>query len=104
MVIVGLLLILLGAIILLLAIFTADIEQAGLEYMGIHLSPLALFLLGVAAGAAILWGFAILKYGTKRTLRQRREQKRLEELSDKLDRVDRERDGDLDEGRNRDGR
>ena len=33
------------------------------------LTALAIFLVGVAAGAFVLWGFAILKYGTKRELR-----------------------------------
>jgi hypothetical protein len=39
---------------------------------------------------AILWGFSIAKFGTKRQLRQRREQKKLAELSEKLHRTEHE--------------
>ena len=39
---------------------------------GIDVTTLEIFLVGVAAGAAILWGFSILKWGTKRGLAQRR--------------------------------
>ena len=61
------------------------------------LSALTIFLIGVAAGAALIWGFAILKYGTKRELRQRKERRQLNELSEKLDRVEAERRADGDE-------
>ncbi|MEZ5191773.1 MAG: hypothetical protein R2734_04175 [Nocardioides sp.] len=42
-------------------------------------------------GALILWGFTILKYGTKRELRMRKERKQLSELSE-LGQVEAERD------------
>ena len=38
---------------------------------------------GVAAGAAILWGYSILKWGTKRSLAHRRERKELTEAPDR---------------------
>lgn len=86
-----------GALVIVSAVFTAEINGTALEVVGIGVSPLGLFLLGVGAGLAILWGFGILKYGTKRTLRQRRESKKLEELSEKLEVADRERRRDNDD-------
>lgn len=88
MVILGLLLIILGAIAILSAIFVS--EGSG-ELLGVDMSSLAIFLVGVAAGAAVLWGYALLKWGTKRTIAHRRERKELNRLSEKLDRVDSER-------------
>ncbi|GAB2871116.1 hypothetical protein [Nocardioides pacificus] len=72
MVAIGLLLIVLGALAILAAIF---ISEGSVELLGIDMSALAIFLVGVAAGAAILWGFGILKYGTKRELQIRRERR-----------------------------
>jgi len=87
MVILGLLLILLGALAIVAALFSSG----SVELLGFDMSALAIFLVGVAAGAAIIWGFSILKYGTKRGLAQRKERKQLDELSQKLDRVEAER-------------
>jgi predicted phage tail protein len=88
MVILGLLLIVLGALAIVAAVFTSD---GSASLLGIDMSVLAVFLVGVAAGAFILWGWSILKYGTKQGLRQRRERRKLTELSEKLDRVQGER-------------
>ena len=60
------------------------------------------FFVGVAAGAAILWGFSILKWGTKRSLAHRRERKELTELNQKLERVEAERRADGDTVTDRD--
>jgi hypothetical protein len=87
MVILGLLLIILGAIAILSAVFVS--EGSG-ELLGVEMSSLAIFLVGVAAGAAVLWGYTLLKWGTKRTIAHRRERKELNRLSQKLDRVDSE--------------
>jgi hypothetical protein len=97
MVLLGFVLIGAGALVIVSAVFTAEMNGTALEVVGLGVSPLGLFLLGVGAGLAILWGFGILKYGTKRTLRQRRESKRLEELSEKLEVADRERRRDNDD-------
>ena len=86
MVILGLLLILVGALAIVAVVF--DIDSIRVELLGAEISALALFLLGVASGVAILWGFGILKFGTKRSLRHRREQKELAELNEKLDRAE----------------
>ncbi|HEY0951851.1 hypothetical protein [Nocardioides sp.] len=89
MVILGLLLIALGAVAIVAAVGT--VEGTGVELLGTDISPLALFFIGLGAGVAILWGFGLTKWGTKRTLRQRRESKRLSELSEKLDEREAER-------------
>lgn len=94
--ILGLILILLGALTVIAAVGTAD---GSAELLGIDINALTMFLIGVAAGAAILWGFALAKWGTKRNLRQRRETKRLNELSEKLDRHEAERRHDSDDDR-----
>ncbi len=95
MVFLGLLLIALGVVAILAAVFASD---GSAELLGLDLTALAIFLVGVGAGAAVIWGFAILKYGTKRELRQRKERKQLNELSEKLDRAEAQRraDGDTD--------
>ncbi|WP_457208379.1 hypothetical protein [Nocardioides sp. P5_C9_2] len=88
MVILGLLLIILGAIAILSAIFVS--EGSGV-LLGIDMSTLSIFLVGVAAGAAVLWGYSILKWGTRRGLAHRRERKELTRLNEKLDRVESDR-------------
>ncbi|MCB0907078.1 MAG: hypothetical protein KDB63_08180 [Nocardioidaceae bacterium] len=98
MVILGLLLIVLGALAIVAAVFTGT---GTTSLLGIDMSALAIFVVGVAAGAFILWGWAVLKYGTKRELRARRERRRLNELSDKLDAVSSERSVDRDDERDR---
>lgn len=97
MLLLGLILIAAGALVIVAAIFTAKVENGVLEILGTDVNAITLFLLGVGAGLAILWGFGILKFGTKRTLRQRRESKKLEELSEKLEVADRERHRDNDD-------
>lgn len=89
MVILGLLLILVGVAAVLAAVFVSEPGSGG-ELLGFDVSTLQAFFVGVAAGAAILWGFSILKWGTKRGLAHRRERKELSELNEKLDRNERE--------------
>ncbi len=89
MVILGLLLIVLGAVAIVAAIGTA--EGTGVQLLGTDISPVALFFIGLGAGVAILWGFGLTKWGTKRTIRQRRESKKLSELSEKLEEREAER-------------
>ena len=72
-----------------------------MELLGAEIPAVALFLLGVASGVAILWGFGILKFGTKRSLRHRREQKELGELNQKLDRAEADRKDEDDDGDHR---
>lgn len=95
MVILGMLLIILGAIAVLSAIFVS--EGSG-ELLGIEMSSLAIFLIGVAAGAAILWGFTILKWGTKRGLAHRSERKQLIKRQREIDKRDAKQQGHADGG------
>lgn len=88
MVVLGLLLMGLGAVAVVGALFTAD---GTTQLFGLDLSALAMFFVGLGAGLAIVWGFGFSKWGTKRTLRQRRESKRLNDLSEKLEQRDAER-------------
>ncbi len=88
MVILGLLLIILGVIAILSAVF---VSEGTAELLGIDMSSLEIFLVGVAAGAALLWGYAILKWGTKRGLAHRKERKEIGLLNEKLKRAESER-------------
>ncbi len=95
MVFLGLALIILGGIAILSAIFVSEPGSGG-ELLGFGVTTLEAFVIGVAAGAAILWGFSILKWGTRRGLAHRKERKELTKLNEKLERVEAERrtDGD----------
>ena len=88
MVILGMLLLGIGIIAILAGVF---VSSGTAEFLGMDLSALTIFLVGVGAGAAVIWGFTIFKLGTKRELRQRREHKELSKLSEKLDKVETER-------------
>lgn len=102
MVILGLVLILLGGLAIVSAVFALDIDSSGIQYLTIGVSPFALFLIGLIAGVAILWGFSLAKWGGKRGLARRREDKRMSELSEKLDDAEARRRRD-DDGREDDG-
>jgi hypothetical protein len=90
MLVFGLILIVLGVLALLAGLFTAG-DTGDASLLGIHLGATTVFLVGVFAGVAVLWGFTITKFGTRRELQHRRDQRRLRELSEKLDRVDADR-------------
>lgn len=102
MLVLGLVLIVLGVLAILAGIFAAGYDLGGATLLGFNLPTQWVFLLGVFAGAAILWGFSITKLGGKRELRHRREQKRMHELSDKLDEVEAERSREQDPDRRED--
>jgi uncharacterized membrane protein YedE/YeeE len=89
MLVLGLVLLVLGVLVLLAGVFTAG-DQGDASLIGIHLGATAVFLLGVFAGVAILWGLSLMRYGGKRQLRQRKERRRLEGLAAKLDRIERD--------------
>ncbi len=90
MVVLGLLFILLGALALLTGLFTAG-DRGDASLLGIHVGATTVFLVGLIAGVLLLFGFTVLKLGTKRTLKHRREQKQLNDLSTKLHQVEAER-------------
>lgn len=85
MLVLGFLLVIAGILVVLAAVFSG---AGTAEMLGNELTTLTIFLLGVAAGAAILWGLAVLRFGARRELARRREHRRLEEISQKLDRVE----------------
>lgn len=88
MVVLGLLLILAGVVLVLAALFSSG---GTAELVGFDLNAATIFFLGVGAGAAVLWGLGLLRFGTKRSMKQRRERKELSRLSEKLEKVDAER-------------
>jgi len=88
MVILGLVLMIGGTVAIIAALFTAS-DTA--QLVGLDLNALTIFFLGVAAAVAVLWGWALVKHGTKRSLKHRKERKELSRLSEKLDRVESER-------------
>ena len=96
MVILGLVLIAVGALAIVSGVFTAEIHGSQLEFLGQDLSPVVLFLIGVGSAVVIWWGLWIFKSGSKRSWARRKEQKRLEKLSDQLDDVDASRRMDVD--------
>jgi hypothetical protein len=102
MLILGLVLIGAGALLIVAALFTAEATGTGaaVEILGAEVGAVTLFLLGLGAGVAVLWGLSITRFGVKRSIMQRREHNRLNELSEKLDKADaeRRRDRDDDEG------
>jgi Zn-dependent protease with chaperone function len=99
MLILGLLLVAAGVLLLLAAVFTAETTGVGaaVEIVGTEVGAVTLFLLGLGAGIAILWGLSLAKFGARRSLRQRREQQRLTKLSEQLDKVEAERRHDHDD-------
>jgi len=97
MVLIGLVLIVLGALAVVAAVFTAEIHNGHVELLGANIGPVALFLVGLGAGLAILWGFSIFKWGTKRSWAQRKEAKRMSKLADKVEQTEQSRREDTDE-------
>ena len=92
----GLLLILFGALGILGALFGSE---GSAEYLGADLSAFWIFIIGLASGVAILWGYTIAKFGVKRSMQHRRESKQLQELSEKLDKVDEDQRREVDDER-----
>jgi high-affinity Fe2+/Pb2+ permease len=102
MVIIGLVLIALGAVAIVLGLFTAELDGTTLKLAGIELSPVALFFVGVAAAVLVWWGLWILKSGSQRSWARRKEQKRLAKLAGQLDDVDPNRRMDVDKEEDKD--
>ena len=96
MVILGLVLIAIGALAIVSGVFTAKVDDGQLQLLGQDLGPVTLFVIGVGSAVLIWWGLWIFKSGSKRSWARRKEQKRLEKLSDQLDDVDASRRMDVD--------
>ena len=88
MLIFGLLLVAVAAAAAVGAVFLLD---GDVEYFGIDTEPLTVFLAGAAAVGLLVLGLKLTGFGARRGLRQRKEHRRLAELSDKLERVEQDR-------------
>lgn len=95
MVFVGLFLLLVAVVLVLGGVFGAD--GYGVEFLGFDANATVVFFLGLVAGLAALWGLQLTKWGAKREWRERRDQKKLEELSSKLNAAEQRREKDLDD-------
>jgi small-conductance mechanosensitive channel len=80
MVVLGLLLVAAGVIAILAALFSSS---GTASFLGADLSSRTIFMLGLASGIAILWGFAISRVGVQRSFRHRREGRQLRKLSER---------------------
>lgn len=94
MLLLGLLLLLAAAALTVVALFLT--EAVGLEMGGVDVEPVVVFLAGAVAMLLVALGLMLLRGGTRRGLKNRRERKRLTQLSEKLDRVESERRGEDD--------
>jgi hypothetical protein len=80
MVIVGLLLIALAAAATVAAVFAT--EGNDVTYLGFDVAPLTLFLIGVGTVLALALGLRLSRFGVKRGLRRRKEDRRLTKEAD----------------------
>ena len=69
MFVVGLLFVLFGALAIVAALFGSD---GTAEFLNMDLSAFAIFLIGLASGVAILWGYSVAKFGVKKSMQHRR--------------------------------
>ena len=89
MLILGLLLIGLAAAAVVAAVFVLDGDN--ITYMGIDMGPLTLFLLGAGTVVALGLGARIARFGAKRELRLRRENRQLVKRAKEREKADEER-------------
>lgn len=78
MVALGIVLMLLGGLALVSAIF---VSEGSAELLGMDLSALTIFVIGFVAGVFVLWGFSLTKWGTRRGLAAGRERRELRKES-----------------------
>lgn len=82
MVIFGFLLLALAAVLVLGAAFLTDGEN--LEYFGLSINPVTMFVLGAVCVAALWAGARLVHLGTRRAVRARRDRKKVDELNERL--------------------
>lgn len=112
MVILGLVLLIVGVLGILAGVFGAEAESTSSKgqtdvhttFLGIEMSANSLFILGIVSTLLVVGGLWLMKAGAKQGWKRRKEQKRLTELSDKLDEVELERRRNDLSGREDDGR
>ncbi len=83
MLVLGLLLLLLGVLAVVAAVFVSEPGTGG-ELLGIEVTTLGSFLAGWIAAAAILVGISLLGRGTQRNLAHRRERRELKRKNEQL--------------------
>jgi membrane-bound ClpP family serine protease len=88
MLIFGLLLVAVAAAAAVGAVFLLD---GDVEYFGVDTEPLTVFLAGAVAVGLLVLGLKLTGFGARRGLRQRKEHRRLAELSEKLERAEQDR-------------
>lgn len=106
MVVLGLVLLVLGALLVLGGILGTGTESRTSEgntevyttFVGIEMTATTLFIVGLVAAVLVVAGLWTTKVGARQGWKRRREQKRLNELSEKLDRAEAERLADQDPG------
>ena len=93
MVLLGLVVLVLGIVGLVLSFFGAsvDYKHRSTEIMNWDVAPGTLVLWGAISTLLICGGLWLMKAGAKQGWQRRKEQKRLNELSQKLDEVESER-------------
>lgn len=98
MVFFGLIIVLLGVGILLAGLFSSGYDAEGSaitnELLQINMSSEVLFLFGVASGALMVLGLWIMKRGAQQGMKHRKEQRKITELSEKLEAAERRADED----------
>ncbi|MGN0063891.1 MAG: hypothetical protein ACI379_06590 [Nocardioides sp.] len=82
MVVLGLVLVLLGVLLVLAAVFVSDPGTGG-TLLGFDATVLGAFTVGIVAGALVLLGLGLLRWGTQRGLAHRREVKEYQRLQRK---------------------
>lgn len=93
MLLLGLVVLVVGVIGLVLSFFGAsiDYQHRSAELMNWDVAPGTLVLWGAGSTLLVVLGLWMMKAGAKQGWRRRKEQKRLSELSEKLDQVELER-------------
>ena len=76
MIVLGVLLIAGGSLAVAVALWSSS---GSATFLGVDLGATTIFLLGLAAGLALLWGYSLTKLGARRSWRLRRENRRLRE-------------------------
>ncbi|MGL5809600.1 MAG: hypothetical protein ACRCYQ_06635 [Nocardioides sp.] len=84
----GIVLLIAGALAVSAAAF---VSKGSGEILGFELTTLTIFLLGLATGLAAHWGVSFIRLGARRSMKERKDRKQMEELSDKLQKVEAER-------------
>ncbi|MEQ6903569.1 hypothetical protein [Nocardioides sp. YIM 152588] len=99
MLVFGLVLLVLGVVLILGGLFASGTESrttggttdVHTTFLGIDMPAETLFLMGVIAAALVLGGLWLSRIGARQEWRRRKERKRLDELSQKLDRAEADR-------------